>query len=113
MPAASWRGGSGENGTTPSITAPTPPPDGERRVYVNVSPEGLHAGRIMAEWFERDRLHPIFLLHDLIPITHPEYVREGHAARHAHRLGTMLKHGSSVLTNSASTALQLRRRAAG
>jgi glycosyltransferase involved in cell wall biosynthesis len=86
--------------------------DGESRIYVNVSHEGLHAGRTMAEWFKRDRLHPIFLLHDLIPITHPEYVRDGHAARHAHRLATMLKQGASILTNSAFTAQELHRHAA-
>jgi glycosyltransferase involved in cell wall biosynthesis len=84
----------------------------ECRIYVNVSHEGLHAGRTIAQWIERDGLHPIFLLHDLIPVTHPEYVREGHAVRHAHRLATMLKHGSSILTNSAFTATELRRYAA-
>lgn len=86
--------------------------EGERRIYVNVSHDGLHASRRMAEWIKTEGIHPVFLLHDLIPLTHPEYVREGHAARHAHRLATMLKHGSSILTNSAATASELRRYAA-
>lgn len=88
------------------------PQEGECRVYVNVSHEGLHASRNMAEWLEKNRLRPIFLLHDLIPVTHPEYVRDGHSTRHAHRLATMLKHGASILTNSAFTATELRRYAA-
>jgi glycosyltransferase involved in cell wall biosynthesis len=86
--------------------------EGDRRIYVNVSHEGLHAGRRIAEWVKAEGLHPVFMLHDLIPLTHPEYVREGHAARHAHRLATMLKHGSSILTNSAATASALRHYAA-
>ncbi|HEX2555067.1 MAG TPA: glycosyltransferase family 1 protein [Microvirga sp.] len=90
-----------------------PRSEGESRIYVNVSHEGLHATRNMAQWIERDGLRPVFLLHDLIPVTHPEYVRDGHAARHANRLATMLKHGASILTNSAFTATELRRYAAG
>jgi glycosyltransferase involved in cell wall biosynthesis len=51
----------------------------------------------------RLRLRPVFLLHDLIPITHPEYCRPGEAARHRGRLDTMLAVARGIITNSTAT----------
>ncbi len=85
-----------------------PKPEGECRFYVNVSQEGVEVRAGIAALAERDGVHPIFLLHDLIPITHPEYMRPGLAARHARRIETMLTAGATVLTNSAFTAGELR-----
>jgi glycosyltransferase involved in cell wall biosynthesis len=62
---------------------------------------------------QRIQAKPVFLLHDLIPITHPEYCREGEAARHARRIETMLSCGAAVVANSQSTLDELGRYAAG
>lgn len=49
-------------------------------------------------------LRPLYFLHDLIPITHPEYCRPGEAARHEARLQTMLTTGVGLVLNSQDTA---------
>ncbi|MGB9610514.1 MAG: glycosyltransferase family 4 protein, partial [Bryobacteraceae bacterium] len=53
-------------------------------------------------------LRPVFFLHDLIPITHPEYCRPDEATRHQRRLETMLSSGRGIVANSSATLDQLR-----
>ena len=55
----------------------------------------------------RSGLAPLFFLHDLIPITHPEYARPGEAARHTLRLETILSVGRGVVVNSEDTRREL------
>ncbi len=52
-------------------------------------------------------LKPVFFLHDLIPISHPEYCRAGEAERHHRRLETMLSTGKGLIVNSAATRDEL------
>src|SRR3972149_3256552 len=52
-------------------------------------------------------LVPVFFLHDLIPITHPEYGRPGEAERHRRRLATMLLVGRGLVLNSEATRREL------
>jgi glycosyltransferase involved in cell wall biosynthesis len=54
-------------------------------------------------FLQRNRLQPIFFLHDLIPITHPEYCRDGEAGKHTRRLETMLDLGRGLIVNSEYT----------
>ena len=56
---------------------------------------------------QRSGLRPIFFVHDLIPITHPEYCRPGEAERHRARINTMLKTGYGIIANSAATLQEL------
>jgi len=56
----------------------------------------------------RKRLRSVFMVHDLIPITHPEYCRPGEARRHIARIENILAVGNGVLTNSEDTANALR-----
>lgn len=44
------------------------------------------------------------LIHDLIPATHPEYVRPGAAMQHLRRIATVAALADGVIVNSASTA---------
>jgi hypothetical protein len=68
----------------------------------------LHTGHNDAEsaalW--RDirwrKLRPIFFLHDLIPLSHPQFCRDGEGQRHEHRLRYMLQ-GEALVANSAAT----------
>lgn len=55
----------------------------------------------------RRGLRAVFFLHDLIPITHPEYSRPGEAEKHQRRVHTMLAAGSGVLVNSHATRTAL------
>lgn len=56
---------------------------------------------------KRRALRPLFFLHDLIPITHPEYCRPGEADKHHRRLDAMLSVGHGLLVNSRATRDEL------
>lgn len=58
---------------------------------------------------QRCGLRPLYFLHDLIPITHPEYCRAGEADKHRQRLQTMLETGRGIICNSAFTEAELLR----
>jgi hypothetical protein len=47
------------------------------------------------------------MIHDLIPISHPEFCRPGEAARHRSRVRAALSHASGVTANSRATAAAL------
>jgi glycosyltransferase involved in cell wall biosynthesis len=51
----------------------------------------------------RLRVMPLFLLHDLIPITHPEYCRPGELDKHVLRMNNALNVGCGVIANSQAT----------
>ncbi len=78
----------------------------EPRFLFNTGHSGLdnvHYSRRL----QRSRLQPLFFVHDLIPLTHPEYGRPGEAERHRLRMNTVLTAGSGVITNSAATLVEL------
>lgn len=54
------------------------------------------------------RVRSLVLIHDLIPLTHPEFCRPGEAARHRARVRSALLHGSALVANSEATADALR-----
>ncbi|MCB1933048.1 MAG: glycosyltransferase family 4 protein [Candidatus Accumulibacter sp.] len=69
-----------------------------------------HSGLELVQYVKRlqhSRLRPIFFVHDLIPITHPEYCRPGECAKHRLRMNTVLANGHGVVTNSAQTLAEL------
>ena len=72
----------------------------------------LHTGHNDAElpslWrnMRWHKLRPVFFVHDLIPLTHPQYCRAGEAERHTLRLLSMLR-GQAVVVNSNDTLAQL------
>lgn len=57
------------------------------------------------DWlYDRRDVRPVFFVHDLIPISHPEYGRAGEAARHRIRMLTMARHAAHIIANSADVA---------
>ncbi len=61
------------------------------------------------DWlYDRRDVRTAFFVHDLIPITHPEYGRPGEAERHAERLRTVGRHAAAILANSHDTAERTR-----
>lgn len=73
----------------------------------NTGHSGLNQPEYARE-IERRGLKPLFFLHDLIPITHPEYCRPGEADKHRLRLETMLKLGHGLIVNSNATCEDMR-----
>jgi glycosyltransferase involved in cell wall biosynthesis len=69
-----------------------------------------HSGVVETDYARRlqgSALKPVFFLHDLIPITHPEYCRPGESLRHQNRVKTMLTLGHGVIANSEATHVEL------
>jgi glycosyltransferase involved in cell wall biosynthesis len=75
-------------------------------LYFNVGHTGLTDPSILSGLAERG-IERIVMLHDLIPITHPEFCRPGDGEKHRARVVTALRHASRIVVNSAYTASEL------
>lgn len=78
----------------------------EDQIYLNVGHTGLDAAGL-ARWVQRRRLRAVYLVHDLIPVTHPEFCRAGQDERHRMRVRHVLDSASGVITNSRFTLASL------
>jgi glycosyltransferase involved in cell wall biosynthesis len=78
-------------------------------VYLLVSHQGLVRPSALLRFKARTGARFVCLVHDLIPIKHPEYVRWGDARRHRRRMATVANLADSVIVNSAGTAAALER----
>jgi glycosyltransferase involved in cell wall biosynthesis len=76
------------------------------KLYLNVGHTGLDV-RSLPNWLKRTKLRPVYLVHDLIPITHPHYCRAGEAERHTKRMRHLLESTDGVISNSQDTLDQL------
>lgn len=72
------------------------------RFFLNTGHSGLEK-RCYADYLHDSGFIPLFFVHDLIPLTHPEYCRPGEAVRHTIRMNTLLDAGHGVIANSAAT----------
>lgn len=86
-----------------SISSPL---SGKQRLYLNVGHTGLDRLQFK-NWTTRAGVRPIFFIHDLIPITHPEHCRDGEAAKHRQRIRTALETGIGIIGNSQATLDEL------
>ena len=75
-------------------------------VLLNTGHSGLEHPSY-AENVRRFALRPVYFLHDLIPLTHPEYCRDGEAMKHRQRMAGMLSGGCGIIANSNATRLSL------
>lgn len=74
----------------------------DSRFFFNTGHSGLEK-TYYAQFLQRSALKPLYSVHDLIPVTHPEYCRPGEAERHRVRMDTMLSTGQGVIASSAAT----------
>ena len=79
---------------------------GRGRFYLNVGHTGLNSPGFR-QWVEAADVRPIYLVHDLIPITHPEFCREGEEGKHRDRMITALTTGVGIIGNSQATLDEL------
>lgn len=75
---------------------------GQGRIYFNIGHTGLDDPDF-GTWLRRANVRPVYLVHDLIPITHPEFCRAGERDRHRARMDTVLKTAAGVIGNSQAT----------
>lgn len=67
--------------------------------YLNVGHTGLN-WPAHGRWVKRSGVKAIYYVHDLIPITHPQYVRALEPGKHVARMETVLRCGAGVIANS-------------
>ncbi|MGH1589315.1 glycosyltransferase family 4 protein [Methylobacterium phyllosphaerae] len=72
-------------------------------LYLHTSHLRLDDPRRFDWLYTRPDVRAAFFVHDIIPITHPEYGRSGEADRHRARLRTIGRHAAAILVNSADT----------
>lgn len=80
--------------------------EGGGRLYLNIGHTGLNSDGFRS-WVGKADLRPVYLVHDLIPITHPQYCRAGEADKHRERMRTMLTTAAGIIGNSRATIEEL------
>ena len=85
---------------------PTRAPSPVGDLYVSVGHTGLHTPAILQD-LEARGIDRVVLIHDLIPVTHPEFCRPGDGDKHRARVRNVLRHASRVIVNSAYTGDEL------
>ena len=80
-------------------------------LYVNVSHTDYDLPAHV-RWIERHELRAVYLIHDLIPIVHPEHCRPHAVRRHTDRVQSALRYGAGIIVGSAAVARDLRAHAA-
>lgn len=73
-----------------------------RPLYLNVSHSGLDK-QGHARWVRRSGVRAVYFVHDLIPITHPQFARKGIPERHAERMRLVLREAQGIIVNSADS----------
>jgi glycosyltransferase involved in cell wall biosynthesis len=76
-------------------------------LYLNVGHTGLHDPALPA-WIAENGVRAVYLIHDLIPITHPQFCRPGEPEKHALRMENALRSAAGVIANSHATLDELR-----
>lgn len=71
-------------------------------IYLNVGHTGLHDSALTT-WISTYGVRAVHLVHDLIPITHPQFCRAGEAQKHADRMRNALKSATAIIGNSQTT----------
>ncbi|HXH00151.1 MAG TPA: glycosyltransferase family 1 protein [Sphingomicrobium sp.] len=77
-------------------------PLGRGRLYLNVGHTALQEQSYLG-WTSAADVRPVYMIHDLIPITHPEFCRAGEAERHVERVRNMLASAVGIIGNSQAT----------
>jgi glycosyltransferase involved in cell wall biosynthesis len=74
--------------------------------FLNVGHTGLD-DPALPNWVAQNDLKAVYLIHDMIPLTHPEYCRAGEAAKHARRIEHALQSASGIIGNSDATLQEI------
>jgi glycosyltransferase involved in cell wall biosynthesis len=75
-------------------------------VLLNIGHSGLEQPGY-ADWLRKQGLQAVCMVHDLIPVSHPQYCRPNEAPKHERRIATVLRTARAVVTNSSATLLEL------
>lgn len=79
--------------------------------YLNVGHTGLDDAALPA-WISSNGAKAVYLIHDMIPLTHPEFCRAGEATKHRRRMRHALASATGIIANSQATLEEVRQFAA-
>ena len=96
-----WRGALGLRGALQGAAG--------RLVYLHVSHQRLERAALIERLKRRTGARFVCMVHDLLPLEFPEYVRPGHDARHIQRMTTVARFADAAIVNSAVTGDALQR----
>ncbi|AMU15801.1 hypothetical protein BJL96_10610 [Burkholderia cenocepacia] len=82
----------------------------DRAFLLHTSHNGMEYARYYNVMRKNNAL-PVFMIHDLIPLTHPEYCRPGVDAAHRQRVHTALRHAAGIIANSEITLASIKKEA--
>jgi glycosyltransferase involved in cell wall biosynthesis len=77
---------------------------GANAVYLNVCQFPLYVASYFRWLRKRPDVKPVFMIHDLLPIEHPEFFRPSEFRRHARRLGVFAQIGAGVIVSTPALA---------
>ncbi len=81
----------------------------DNAVYLNVAQHALER-RSHFDWLRtRPEVKPVFFLHDLLPLEHPEFWPAGHEALFAARIACLFSLARGILTSSETVAERIAR----
>ncbi|MGT0191975.1 glycosyltransferase family 4 protein [Burkholderia pyrrocinia] len=80
-------------------------------ILLHTSHNGMEYERYY-DTLKRRSIRPVFLIHDLIPLTHAEYCRPGVDVLHRRRINTALRRAAGLIANSDATCDSLSTEAA-
>ena len=76
-------------------------------IYLNVAQHALELHHFFRWLDARPDLLPVFLVHDLLPLDHPEFFRTGYGARFERRMQTILRHARAIVVTSEAVKARL------
>lgn len=102
---AGFRGGLLGLAPAALLRARTRPPS-RGMLYLNIGHTGLDSASLPV-WIARHGLRAVHLIHDLIPLTNPEFCRPGEDRRHEARIRHALESAAGIIANSHATLGEL------
>ena len=75
-------------------------------LYLNIGHTGLESPEL-PKWVAANRIKAVYLIHDLIPISHPEFCRPGEGPKHELRMRHALASAAGIIGNSRATLAEL------
>lgn len=74
-----------------------------QRVYLQASPHHLEDGKLVRSILRTERARFVNLVHDVIPLSYPEFARPNGAVQHARRVRTIDRFADGIIANSRTT----------
>lgn len=75
-------------------------------LYLNIGHTGLESPEL-PKWVAANRIKAVYLIHDLIPLSHPEFCRPGEGSKHELRMRHALASAAGIIGNSRATLAEL------